>query len=133
MGFKPRSPAARFARSDGWLLVAMAHAETDGCARWRDIIASADYLERAIPTYEELAAAAERLDAAGLVRYRRTGVEISPATRACINTSTMDLRRRFAGVRELVVVVPEQVASEFPLRLERGDYDEAIRVHTSWG
>ena len=111
----------------------MAHAETEGCARWRDIITSADYLERAIPTYEELAAAVERLDAAGLVRYRRTGVEISPATRTRIDTSTMDLRRRFAGVRELIAVVPDEVASEFPLRLERGDYDRAVRVHTSRG
>ena len=131
MGFKARR-AVVFARSDGWLLAAAAHACRDGLARWPSIIASADYIDHAVPTYDELDGAATRLDAAGLVGFEVDGLRVSPAVLAGVDTSTYDLRRRLAAVWGMATPTAD-APTALPPRLSRDAYDRAVRIHHDWG
>ena len=68
-----------FVGSDTWVLLALLISEQKDGATLRAIIATADYINHAIPTYEELAGGLARLMRSGYVekqagRYRATDV-----------------------------------------------------------
>lgn len=72
MGLKPRSRTAqpiRHAWADGWILLAVAMCGPSG-GDLRTILATADYVNHAIPTYDELAEGLARLQQRGLVARR---------------------------------------------------------------
>lgn len=63
-------PSAPPPRLDAWILLATLYAAGPRGASLSDIIAAADAIEHAIPTYEEVHGAMARLQAAGVVLCR---------------------------------------------------------------
>ena len=61
------SPTPRLTRSDAWIVAASCETWRDTPMRLRDLIGNADWLNRAILTFDELSFGLPRLEAAGLV------------------------------------------------------------------
>ena len=131
MGLKARS-RVRFGALDGWILAAAAHAGADGrVATWRQLIASADYLEHATPTHRQLGCAVARLEAVGHLRLMKTGVVVAPAVLARVPRVGGSLRRRYADVWRLPApaLAPTPMDNPIPYR----DYQRAVAIHRAWG
>lgn len=92
--------------SDVWILMATYHASSMDGAELRRVIAVADYIERAIPNFEEISSGLVRLNERGLV-----WTKASPFRMGCT-------RRGF----EIV----DQVADAFPQA--RRQFDELVRI-----
>lgn len=90
-----------FLWSDAWLLQAIALASRTGPGTLADVIAAADDVNHALPTYEELHGAFSRLTAGGFVeeigdRFRLTG-QVPPETTATIVESGWQRGREAAS------------------------------------
>jgi hypothetical protein len=119
--------------SDTWVLLAILYGDGEAGRTLREVIATADYLNHAVPTYEELAGGLARLLAAGLA------VEHTGRYRASARISTLydDLGASHWSLwplwDELERVVQARVSAAptslpFPV-ISRATYEEAVQVY----
>ncbi len=71
---------SRFAWSDAWVLWSIA-TSAGPSTTLRQLIAAADYINHAVPTYDELAGALRRLEASGCVERGGRGYRATPLVR----------------------------------------------------
>jgi hypothetical protein len=86
-------PASKYLWSDAWLLLAIGLAANRGAASFAAIIASADTIQHAIPTKEEMDGAIGRLNRGGLIRYRSAEVELLAAGLDVLEKASASSRR----------------------------------------
>ena len=74
----------RFQHADAWIFVSMAFYQGEAGTSLRDLIATADYINHAIPSDEEIEGAINRLACAGLVTVQDDYFHLTPAGRVLL-------------------------------------------------
>lgn len=134
MGLKPRAtptratapaPAAiRHGSSDSWLLVAIDQSQ----GTLVSIISTADYINRAILTFEELSGGLSRLTAAGLIDQTPLGYETSARGRAFFAALDPMIRDTTAAAG---VALGSNADPTPGFEIGRAEYDRAIADYQS--
>jgi len=101
----------RFQHSDAWIFISMAFYQGEAGTSLRDLIATADYINHAIPTDDEIEAAINRLSSAGLVTVQDDHFYLTAAGRIVL--------QEFHGKRTSLLKMWELVgkqldSAEFP-------------------
>jgi hypothetical protein len=125
-------------RADAWLLAAVTEGSHDGrpVKLW-ELLHDFDYLNRALPTFDELSFGIPRLMAASLVTYddgrfraTRRAIEIRRSLRADRLADVSDGMAAALGARRYPLPEgPEDRSLGRLAGLERGDLDAAIEQH----
>ena len=104
--------------SDAWVLWSIAAGSTESTSL-QQLISAADYVNHAVPTYDELAGALGRLIVAGCVERAGSGYRASPmmrevlaATRTPRSSSLAEIDALFAHLQTVEVVDPIENESE---------------------
>ena len=74
----------RFEHADGWIFVSMAFYQGETGTSLRDLIATADYINHAIPSDDEIEGGINRLCRAGLVTVEEDTFHLTPAGRVLL-------------------------------------------------
>ncbi len=74
----------RFEHTDAWIFISMAFYQGETGTSLRDLIATADYINHAIPSEEEIEGAIDRLGCAGLLSVQDDRFHLTPAGRALL-------------------------------------------------
>lgn len=97
----------------------------------RELIATADYLNHAVPTYDELAGSLARLRQAGYVAKQADRYGATPAIRsyyAQVTRPRRSLNKDWQAVEHFLhTTAVTQIASA--RRLSRAAYDKAVRAY----
>jgi hypothetical protein len=113
-------------RSDAWIVAALCETRRDGPMRVRDLIYNADWLNRAILSYDELSFGLPRLEAAGLVEVT-DGID-GPLVRA--TSKGRALRRQVKAHTLAGVLAGMDAAVGAPAYPERESEDRTLgRLH----
>jgi hypothetical protein len=126
-----------FSSSDTWVMLALLIGEAPDGASLRNIIATADYINHAIPQYEELAGGLARLMRAGYVEKRAGQFHATTVIRSFYTRTTKPRRsiwkdwqdvEHFLQTNEVTAptghVAPSRIVS-------RAAYERAVRAYTS--
>ena len=126
-----------FTSSDTWVMLALLIGEPPGGASLHNIIATADYINHAILTYEELAESLARLMQAGYVTRRAARYCATPVIRSyyakvarprrAINKDWQDVER-FLQTTEVTENAPRRAPSRV---VARAAYERAVRAYLS--
>ncbi len=102
---------SRFQHSDAWIFISMAFYQGEASTSLRDLIATADYINHAIPTDEEIEGAINRLSSAGLVIVQEGHFHLSPAGRIILQ----EFHGKRTSLLKMWELVEKQLESmEFP-------------------
>jgi hypothetical protein len=102
----------RFQRSDAWIFVSMAFYQGEVGTSLRDLIATADYINHAIPNDDEIEGAINRLSAAGLVTVEDDHFYLTADARLLLS----ELRTKRTTLLQAWELVEERLQSaEFPM------------------
>jgi hypothetical protein len=125
--------------SDAWLLLAVNAAEREGAASLQAVIASADAIQHAIISPEELSGGVARLRAAGFLDVSPGRLSVTPAGRALLGRA--DRRTYSAALAALETLLeaapwsgeyrPEHAASDQASGISTIEYDAAVDAYTS--
>jgi hypothetical protein len=131
-------------RSDAWLLAALTEARQGRPLTLAELMNDADWLNRLVPTYDELSYGLPRLIAAGYVVISSQGtlLRLQPTTKARELRKAASKEARALGVLEAVGRLagaqpyPNPEAEDRSLGrlpgLSQADVDEAFRNYTAW-
>ena len=143
---EPSDVHPRLNRADAWLLAALTESSHDGRpVTLRDLVHDADWLNRAIPTFDEMSFGLPRLIAAGFMTVGvggTSGVDFrasSEATKLRKSIKAETLGGVLAAVAEAVGAAPypeseppeDRSLGRLP-GLEPDDLEVAIREHGEW-
>ncbi|HTP07646.1 MAG TPA: hypothetical protein VMP08_05305, partial [Anaerolineae bacterium] len=126
-----------FTATDTWVMLALLFNRTENGSTLRDLIATADYINHAILTYEELASSLSRLMQAGYVvkqadRYCATSVIRSyyvqtTRSRRAIGKDWQDVEH-FLQTTPMTELAPRRAPSRV---VSRASYERAVRAYLS--
>jgi hypothetical protein len=121
--------SASWGPHDGWILLAVVGCGEAG-GTLRDIIAVADYVNHAVPSFDDLAGGLGRLAAAGLVasgddRYvaTRDAFSLCDDPRAVLQSPV----KKIHALERSLAAMP--LPAHLPVRLSRSSYDRACAAH----
>jgi hypothetical protein len=130
-----KGPALRpeWRPEDGWLLLAAFHCEPPQRIELRVLLASADFIEHAVPTYAELYGGLNRLESGGLLRQRKGGLSLTPKAlhlrESLGKCSGRGIRDQLDALRKLLHCpccgIPLR-AVRWRISLTQAEYDEAV-------
>jgi hypothetical protein len=135
-----RSDGPALTRSDAWLLAAITEGSRGQAVTLEEFVHDCDYLNRAIPTFDEVSLGIPRLVAAGLVTVQgQTFRATEPALRlrrslgAKTLGDVLDQMAAALGATPYPDVEPPEDRSRGRLvGLEPEDLEGAIRTYKSW-
>lgn len=118
----------KFQRSDAWIFVSLAFYQGNVGTSLRDLIATADYINHAIPNADEVEGAISRLSSAGLVTVEDDCFYLTNAGRALLNelrAKRPSLGKTWALVEERLptLEIPELEAPAF--KLDPAQFEDA--------
>jgi hypothetical protein len=120
-----------FTSTDTWMMLALLFSSAKNGVTLRDLIATADYLNHAIPTYDELAGSLLHLRRAGYAIKRGDRYCATPVIRSYYAQTTRPRRsiskdwqdvERFLQTAVVTKTTPAR-------RLSRIAYDKAVRAY----
>jgi hypothetical protein len=118
----------KFQRSDAWIFVSLAFYQGNVGTSLRDLIATADYINHAIPNADEVEGAINRLSGAGLVIVEDNCFYLTGAGRTLLH----ELRAKRPSLLQTWALVEERLlAVEFPelevpaFKLEPAQFEDA--------
>jgi hypothetical protein len=117
-----------FPWSDAWILLAVLYSN----ASVRGILAAADYINHALPSYAELDGALGRLRAAGCVEHERGRYRATPLARrayARIAQRRQTALKEVAALEAFLNVRRVAPPAGRRLRLRRATYDRALAAY----
>ncbi len=132
----------RLTASDGWLLAALTESSRDGrpvTLRW--FIHDADWLNRAIPTFDEISYGMPRLVAAGYVTVDGLSFRATPKAtklRELVDAGTVTLGGVIVGMERAVEALGDASQEPEDRSLGRlpgfspGDLAAAVHEHGAW-
>ncbi len=137
-----REQSPRFVWSDAWILLALLYSGGKEGTDLRATIAAADFINHAIPTYDELNGALARLQAARYLERRGRTYRVTPrvlsayaeigARRRLVQKELDDLQS-FLGV-EHSIDSPSSPPNEDQLRaFSRRAYERAVKAYRQAG
>ena len=121
----------KFTGTDAWVLLALIYSSQSRTADLTTVIASADFINHAILTYDELRNGLGRLEEAGLIReksgkYRATSIVL--AAYAKTTTPRRAVLKELQDIHTFLATrVHEPLALRPSKRLSRTAYREAVR------
>jgi hypothetical protein len=122
-----------FTSTDAWIMFSLLFGSAENGSTLRALIATADYINHAVPTYDELSGSLRHLVQAGYVIKRADRYCATPAIRSYYTQITRPRRsinKDWQAVeRFLQTTVVTQTCSA--RRLSRAAYDKAVRAYTS--
>ena len=126
-----------FTSTDTWVMLSLLFNQATGGATLRDLIATADYMNHAILTYDELAGSLVRLMQAGYVDKQAARFCATPVIRSyyakvtrprrSINKDWQDVER-FLQTTAVTEAAPRRAPSRV---VARAAYERAVRAYLS--
>ena len=126
-----------FTSTDTWVMLALLFNQAENGSTLRELIATADYLNHAILTYEELAGSLARLIQAGYVAKQADRYSATPVIRSYYAQTTRPRRainkdwqgvERFLQTTEVTKATPRRAPSRV---VSRAAYERAVRAYLS--
>lgn len=120
-----------FTSTDAWIMLSLLLGPADSGSTLRELIATADYINHAVPTYVELADSLQRLRQAGCVIKQADRYCATPAIRSAYAQVTRP-RRAISQDWQDVERILQTTAVTKPStcrRLSRAVYDKAVRAY----
>jgi len=124
---------SKWHNSDAWVFLALYFAANKGSARLADVIHSADAINKAIPSTDELNGAVNRLIAAELITCESSAFRVTLAGRDVIEKSTQrrsDVFRQWKKLYSLLKRIPLPKPTEIVYPIKESDQEAAYTEYS---
>jgi DNA-binding MarR family transcriptional regulator len=126
----PSPDASReIAFSDTWVLAAVAYAGGKSGADLASIVATADYMNHAVLTYDEASGSLARLSAAGLIRVVRGKLAASARVLAVLPKGRTAVHKDLERIAVFLRSQPTPRRLKSALALSRAAFDDAVKSY----
>jgi hypothetical protein len=129
----PLKHMGAFTSTDAWIMFSLLFGSAENGSTLRALIATADYINHAVPTYDELSESLQHLMQAGYVIKRADRYCATPAIRSYYEQAThprRSINKDWQDVERFLQTI-EVTKSITCRRLSRAAYDKAVRAYLS--
>ena len=122
-----------FTSTDAWIMLSLLFGSADNGSTLRELIATADYVNHAIPTYDELSESLRHLSQAGYVIKQADRYCATPAIRSYYTQATHPGRAINKDWQDVERFLQTNVVTQTSSarRLSRAAYEKAVRAYLS--